>query len=167
MVVNAKDNALSNVDMDKLLQEIDSRGLNWIKSSNIKNNMTVDDLFDDYGHLVIWHPWNKNSAHWICILRNPNKEYFYFDSFGAKHDVIKEKEILHILKKDSDKSKLFVNDITFQKDDSAVCGRYCVLLIGLNKIFQGDFKAIDNCLKTLKSKYKNLDELLLDIIYEE
>lgn len=159
-----RDIALSNIDMDRMLKEIDERGLNWIKSSNIKSNLTVKDLFGNYGHVVIWHPWDKNNAHWVVLLRNKKGQYYYFDSFGEKHDIIKEKELIDILKRGNAK-EFYANDITLQKDESAVCGRYCILMIALNKIYEGDFNKIDDWVKNFKKTSKNHDRDIAKLIY--
>lgn len=163
-MIGKTDEPLSNLDMDRMIKEIDTRGLNWVQTPNIDKHMSLKDLFGTYGHLILWHPWRNGSAHWIVVLRNKDHQYLYFDSFGSKHDVVSD-ELLNIIRRDDKKARIFVNDVTFQSKESAVCGRYCLLLIGLNKIFAGDFSKIDEWLQEFRRRYKNTDNQLLKTIY--
>lgn len=164
-MVNNKDIPLSNIDIERLAKDIGIKKLNWMRSTDIHKNMSVEDLFKHTGHVVLWHPWNgfdgSNGAHWIILLRNKNKEVFYFDSYGKDNPIFKFDELREILKG----HRFFANDVKFQNDKSAVCGRYCCLALALNKIFNGDFDRIDSFLKIFKKESKNVDAELLRLVY--
>jgi len=63
-------------------------------------------------------------SHWVCYFNNENTKFVeYFDSFG-----LEPPELLKTYLKTSNK-KIMYNSTQYQKNDSVLCGYYCMEFI--------------------------------------
>ena len=141
MSKNKKDTPLSGAQIKNLMGEINERA-NIKLDSDISPSTTVNDIFGDSGHVILFHEWpNENVGHWYCMVRhhdklkngqyNKNGEIYFFDSFGKDPDTY-QRNIKKAVSNNYD--EMYMNDIPFQPADSNACGRYCLLVCALNKI---------------------------------
>lgn len=146
---------LSNFDIDEQLKHIEEDA-NMVDSRSIHPNTRLEDIFDNRGHAIVWHPWNESgsNAHWLVFVRKGNNIYHY-DSFGKKHNILKE-ELINICK--NNKCNLYANNKQYQKDGTSTCGRHACAVVFLNKHTKS-FKDIENILDVIE-KNQGLDEFL-------
>lgn len=140
MTRSNKDTPLSGLDIKKLMSQMKERA-NIKLDSEILPNSTVQDIFNNSGHVILFHEWEgQDVGHWYCMVRQHEKnknEYsqngnvYFFDSFGEDPDKY-QPNIKKVLSTKYD--KLYVNNIPFQPVESSACGRYCLLVTALNKI---------------------------------
>lgn len=129
-----KDVPLSNVDINKLVKQFDEKGANIIQDKDIQPTTPIESIFKDRGHAIVFHKYpNQDVGHWYCLLRNPQKEVFYIDSFGKSPNYYC-KNLIPCLKFNKMRS-LIVNDLEMQADNS-ICGRYAVVFCTINKLNQ-------------------------------
>jgi hypothetical protein len=127
----AKDTPLSGRQLHEMILEMEERP-NIIDDKNIKSNSTVNDIFGDSGHAILFHKWpNQEVGHWIAIVRNYDGDVYFHDSLGKSPDAY-NKNIAKVVLKEY--PKLYYNDIAFQKDDTSTCGRHAVLVCAMNKL---------------------------------
>ena len=128
---------LSNYDLlAGLMKEMKERG-NIFDMREIENADTIEDVFSYKGHTILFEPSEdptNDVGHWTCLIRNHRNggNIIFFDSFGDK---LKNKRLRQIL---GDNYKfLEFNPNQFQDyGKSAVCGRYALLCVALNKIIK-------------------------------
>jgi len=161
------DVALSNVDLDKFIKEVETNGLNMRTAKDIKPTTDIDDLFDNSGHVIYFHDNNDGSGvgHWITLLRTRNKEYAFIDSFGKSPDYY-NKDIMKMMKYNKDKVKsLEINKKKLQGDESMVCGKYSIILTALNKKGMKPEDMV-NYLKDGGKKEKSVDKFIVKLFGE-
>jgi len=122
------DRPLSDNQLILLCNEMKERANIVIADKEI----TFNESFKNSGHVIFWVPNGKQDVgHWVCAVRKPNNTCFFFDSFG------RSPYHWHYLKKMFENSKLrYVeyNKTKFQFNNSNVCGKYCLVVIALNKM---------------------------------
>lgn len=170
-----KDIPLTGGKLKELVEEMNERP-NIIFGDSINDNSTIEDIFKNSGHAIIYHDWKDGSGvgHWICAVRQHNKQnnkqnnkfgkdgsFYFYDSFGKSPDTYNP-SIKKVVSKYYD--KLNYNDIVFQAKDANTCGRHCIMVCALNKMGFGP-QEIDKFLKRLKSNKVNIDNLLIKNIY--
>ncbi len=127
----AKDIPLSGRQLHEMILEMEERP-NIIDDKNIKSNSTVNDIFGDSGHAILFHKYpGQEVGHWIAIVRNYDGDVYFHDSLGKSPDAY-NKNIAKVVLKEY--PKLYYNDIAFQKDDTSTCGRHAVLVCAMNKL---------------------------------
>lgn len=131
------DYPLSDDDIQLLLHP-DTNILTYPMLKDVEN---IDDILDEKGRCIILYlTENKNTGHWVCLLKQPNNTLEFFDPLGSGIDeqfkfIPKEQRIklnqtrpflTNLLKKSG--YKVIMNRYPFQKDIStiATCGRHCV-----------------------------------------
>ena len=137
-MISEEDDPLSNVDINRLMKELDSRGANIKITENLRNGKyeNLNELFDNRGHAIMHHVYdeeNPDNAHWVVCIRNGEHKYvYYFDSFGYENT----EENIPYLKKLCDESQyaLLANENDYQESKTSVCGRWCLLISCLNKL---------------------------------
>jgi hypothetical protein len=124
------DEPLNGYELQELMNDMNER-LNLMIDTDITPDMNIEDIFKGKGNIVLFHPWEgQDVGHWVCMIRNKklNKVY-YFDSFG---DMPYNKNIKKVILKSH--PELLVNDVSFQPESSNACGKYCLMVISLNKM---------------------------------
>lgn len=162
------DYPLSNVDLDKFISEVESKGVNIVQSKDIKPDSNIEDLFDNTGHCVIFNE-NKgtNIGHWLTMLRNRNGQYFFIDSYGESSDKYNP-NILKCLKnnKKNGVKEIHINTTKLQDHpDSMTCGRYSIILTCLNKAGMPPEDMV-NFLKNGGKEKGNVDKYVLSLFGE-
>ena len=150
---------LSNFDLiHQIAKEMGER-------ANVKDLEAVDymdnieELFNGKGHCILFNrnPEDPNGVgHWNVLIRSP-KGVIYFDSFG---DPITNQKLLDLLKQ---KYAAVTENLKQYQDygKSAVCGRYCLFCIAVNKILKGaDINQIE-ALLDMKKDNESYDQFIL------
>lgn len=163
VLIYIMNNPLSNIDLEKMLKELDGHGVNIEEMDNINKNSKIEDVFKNRGHVILFVKYPKEEVgHWVSLVRGgkDGKRYIFLDSLGKpiKHY---NKELLNLLLKNGN---VLENGKKYQGDESAVCGRYAYLISGINKLTKGEqtedfFKYIMN----LKPKGMSYDEWVLEL----
>lgn len=159
---------LTGKDLKNIISEIgENPNLKFL--NEIGPNSNIEDIFKHSGHCIFYHDWNDPQTpegHWICVVRNHSKnnnnyskegEVLFFDSFGGSPDSF-NKNLKPILQQNY--NKVHHNNIKFQNIDASTCGRYCALVVGLNKIGLKPIQII-KLMKNIKDKKVDIDELLI------
>lgn len=154
-----------------------------LKYSELAKYNDMNDLLPkDKSYIIILIEYEKNTGHWICLLRY-NKVIEIFNSFGTKHDdddFVNSDEInnylgqsalfLNKLIEDEIKDKEFeivYNKIQFQEKSKHIntCGRHIVNRIICMKYYDMTLKDYIKFMKDTKIKTKlNYDEIVSEII---
>ena len=150
---------LSNFDLDDFYKEIKDKKANIQMYNDIKKNNNIHTLFknNDYCIIFLDNPdKNESIGHWIMIFFNKQSQndVFFFDSYGYDINYLapKLKDILF-----QKFERIHCNKIKYQQlgDNSATCGRWCILNVGLNNLMRNyDFAILKNVIDFLKSKDK-------------
>lgn len=150
--------ALSNIDIETLLHTLDGSKLNFLPFDDIDDNTTLEDVFDHRGHVVLFQSGPAKVGHWVAMTRNGNNDYVFFDSYGRPLSYF-SKKLQNLLK-----GTLYNNEKQYQENNSSVCGRYAFLLVGLNKLTNGNDtqKAITQLLNN-KPKQYTYDEFVYEL----
>lgn len=153
---------LSNFDLLKVIsKEMKERG-NIFDMSNINGVSDIEQIFKNRGHAILFEPDpNGDIGHWTALVRSP-KNCIYFDSYGSK---ISNERLLNILKKRY--PLIQFNPKQFQGyGKSAVCGRYALACVALNKIIPN--MTVKHIIKVLEDKPKNMtyDEYIVSLTPE-
>lgn len=126
-----KDEPLNGYQVQQLMNDMNER-LNMVDDATVRPSMTIEQLFKGRGHVFFWHGWGKGQTvgHFTCLVRNKaENQVYYFDSFGVRPY---NKAIETVCLKAG--YQFLFNDVAFQPDDSNACGKYCLLVIALNKM---------------------------------
>jgi hypothetical protein len=131
------DYPLSDEDINFIL-EPDTNILTYPMLENVKH---IDDILDSEGRAIILYlTENKNTGHWVGLLKQPNNTLEFFDPLGEKVDdqlkfipkyrrekLNQDRPLLTNLLKNSG-YKVIMNRYPLQKDIStiATCGRHVV-----------------------------------------
>jgi Ulp1 protease family, C-terminal catalytic domain len=153
-----KDYALSNIDLQKLMNDIEPKKINIVDDSRIKRNMNLEELFKSNDYLILFHAWKGQTAgHWITMtIYRHNRSIFYFDSFGDTNKIY-----FPLIDMCKDQGyNLYVNTDQFQNDDAQCCGKYAMLCIACRKMGLTPYQFID----LLKKNKKNLDKLIIKLV---
>lgn len=130
-----KDEPLNGHQLSELMSEMNER-LNIMVDRDVKSNTTIEEIFSNRGNVVFYHPWinrdgsEQDVGHWVCMVRNKDmNQAYYFDSFGKRPY---NKAIEQVCIRAG--YQFLFNNIVFQPDESSACGKYCLLVIALNKM---------------------------------
>lgn len=154
---------LSNFDLLKgITKEMKERG-NIYDMGEIDDAQNLEDIFKGRGHTILFEPPEEGSdvGHWTALLRN-EKGIIYFDSYGSELKDAKLRKLIGQVY-----PVLQFNPVQFQDyGKSAVCGRYALMCVGLNKLFK-NLSVID-IVKFLKKKPKKMsfDKYVLSLTRE-
>lgn len=154
-----RNDPLSNFDLDEGLKEMTTR--NKFDDANLKPNLNIEDVFDNRGHVIIFHGWpGQECGHWYCLLRDENKNVMFLDSLGEKPDYY-NKNWIPFLKNNGIKN-VIINKKAYQHKDSAVCGRYGLLFSTIHKL-NNNISANDiyKIMEYGKKKYGSYDNFVL------
>ena len=157
-MVKNKDVPLSGRQLGALIQEMDERP-NIIDDKKINQNSSIEDIFSDSGHTILFHDWGGKVGHWVVMVRQRDGDVYFFDSLG-EHPNKYNKHIKTVVLKSH--PRLLWNDIKFQKDKSNCCGRYAVLVSAMNKLGLKP-KEIETELK----KIKDVDKFIINLVQQE
>jgi hypothetical protein len=175
----SNDNELSNFDLDFLYSISNIDGSLMPNNCNIitsyakdayENQSSLEDkdmnIFNGYGHAVLFHRWDSNSAHWIPILRNKNNNVIVFDSLG-RNGILKDKKLINTIinkMKENGMNSITFNEKPYQGNETKTCGKWSIYAISMNKLLKGaDIKEIKKHLDDKKKKYKSYDNYILNL----
>jgi hypothetical protein len=160
---------LSNFQLESIL----GKGSLPIVYSDLNHYSTIEELLPEKRCFkIILLNDSPNSGHWVAVTRNGDL-YNYFNSFGQSYNqdlYLVPCLIRKILGTYNNKlnellkgKKVVYNAVKFQRNNSAVCGRYVVLFIVMNVQMLYSMKQFIDFLKKQKKErgYKNYDELIL------
>lgn len=160
---------LSNFQIESIL----GAGSLPITYSQLNNYNNIEELLPSNNSFkIILLRDSPNSGHWVCITKN-NDKYNYFNSFGDSFNqdlYLIPSTIRKILGSYNNKLNELLknkdveyNKIKFQRNSSAVCGRYVVLFIIINCFMGYSLKQFNDFLINTKKKHNasNYDELVL------
>ena len=150
---------LSNDDLNDYMKELDKKGVQIFDTNTMTPNTKIEEIYNGRGHAVFFAGPN-NAGHWIATLRNPQKEIFFIDSF-AEHPDYYNPNIMKCFKNNGIK-KVHINNKVLQGKNSQVCGRYAVVLAGINKMHMDPNLMID-FLKDGGKKYGSVDKFILKL----
>jgi hypothetical protein len=152
------DYALSDGDINAVLGEFKP-----ILYSELVNYNSIEDLLrNDYDWRIILIETKQNSGHWTCIMRVPNK-YYYFNSYGQSYN--KDLYLIpKMVRKILGQSDNYLNELLrdknveynaykLQGDTSAVCGRYVMFVIDY---ICNHHNSLQDTIKFIKNKKKEL-----------
>ena len=156
---------LSNHDLIRAVAKDLKDRVNIVDTTKLTGNEDVEDLFHGRGHAIIFleNP-GQEVGHWVAMVRSgkgkqKGQNLIYADSYG---DPLEDKNLLKILSKKY--KKLEYNTYPFQQDDTNVCGRYCLILAGLNKLIPNmNITHFVDFLKKTKPKGKSYDEYVISL----
>ena len=156
------DYALSNVDINKLVKEVDKKGANIENTDDIKKNTPIEKIFKNRGHTILFHDWKEGDeiGHWVAMLRNPKNEVMLFDSLATPINELNP-DLKQFFKNNGIK-ELIINRKQYQNEDNSTCGRYAVLIVALSKLGL-DFRQIIDFMDKLKGSDGTFDEGVLNI----
>ena len=104
--------SLSDSDIKKALKP---NKVNIVEYEKLPKYTHIDDLFagSDVNYCVLFIPENKkeNDGHWTCIIKHPNGEYEYFDSYKEYPPDAEMKWLSKQLKDDLHLNKPFLHDL--------------------------------------------------------
>lgn len=159
---------LSNFDLlGGIMKEMGERG-NIFDMNEISTARCIEDIFKGRGHAVLFENSedpNEEVGHWVGLIRNQRNggNVIYFDSYGDK---LKDPKLRKILSQHYD--VLEFNPHQFQDyGKSAVCGRYALLCVALNKLIKN--LSVCHIIEFLikgKPKNKSYDQFVLDLTKE-
>ena len=154
-----RDVPLSNLHIDEGVKQLADR--QKFNDGNLKPDTNIETIFNNRGHAVIFHKYpNQQVGHWYAVLRTPNKEVFFIDSFG-KQPQFYNKNWLACLKNNGYK-QLTVNTKKYQHEESAVCGRYALYFCTAHKL-KLPFKKMIELLNKGGKEHKSYDNFILYI----
>lgn len=179
----SNDNELSNLDLNYLYSISNINGnlmpdncniITTYKKDTHKNQSSLEDkdinIFKIYGHAVLFHRWDSNSAHWIPIIRNKNNDVIVFDSLG-RNGILKDKKLINTIinkMKENGMNSITFNEKPYQCDGTKTCGKWTIYAISMNKLLKGaDIKEIKKHLDDKKKKYKSYDNYILNLFSKE
>jgi hypothetical protein len=154
-----KDYPLSNVNLEKMIKETKINNPNIVETKDLNY---IEDIFDNTGHIILFHKWKPNDkiGHWIPIIRKENGDCILFCSYGT--DISEIKGLEDAIKRNSDIKRIFVNLKEYQSQQTNCCGRYSLFIIGCNKLGL-DIDEIQNVLENGKKQKKNYDNFILSL----
>ncbi len=156
---------LSNFDLlGQIAKDMKMRG-NIFDLRDINKAHNIEDIFKGRGHAILFEESedpNDPVGHWTCLVRNKGGAV-YFDSYGSK---LSDSRLKSILK--TKYPQIQFNPHQFQDyGKSAVCGRYALLCVGLNKIIPDlNVKHIVDFLKEAKPKNQTYDKFVVSLTKE-
>lgn len=155
-----QDTPLSNFDLHKFIQQFETKGANIVADKDITPKTPIENIFQNRGHCILFHKYpNQNVGHWYTLLRDPNKNIFFVDSFG-KDPKYYCKNLLPCLKNNGI-NEVIINKQKMQQDNS-ICGRYGVVLCCLHKL-NLTVPQIYDFLEAGKKKHKSYDRFILNL----
>ncbi len=86
----SQDIALSNIDLNNFIKQTEQKGVNIFEVNKIKPNTSIESIFKNSGHCVLFAGNPNETGHWICALRTPDKNVYFMDSFGEHPDYYSE-----------------------------------------------------------------------------
>lgn len=171
---------LSDSDLEKFLGPDVQQHI--ITYSDLADYQDLEQLLPhDKAYKIILIEYEKNTGHWICILRY-GKMIEIFNSFGTKHDkddFVNSKEINKylgqsalylnkLIEKEIDDGLFYLiyNKIRFQKKSVHVntCGRHCVNRIICLLHFDMTLKTYVKFMADAEKRTKHNDDEIVSII---
>lgn len=127
---NKMNYALNGLEMMKL--NPDAKLITYDQLNKINN---IDEMFKTTNKLIILYLLHSpNSGHWVCLVKNPNNTYTFFDSYGKDIDeqldrltpyqrklYNEQQDRLRQLLKDKN---VIYNNVLMQGRNTKVCGMY-------------------------------------------
>lgn len=177
------DNELTNFDLDKLYSLSNISGdlipsksniITTYKKDKYNDQTSIEDhdpnIFNGYGHAVLFHSWSRSSAHWVPIIRNKNNEVIVFDSLG-KNGILKDKKLIKKLTdvmRENGMNKITFNSKPFQGNDTSTCGKWSIYAISMNKLFNGvNIDKLHKHLDEKKKQFGSYDKYILNLFSKD
>ena len=161
---------LSGKEVIEMMKEIEKKhnDSSLMLDTDIRPDMTPEDIFNGKGSVILFHSWGKNEpvGHFVSLHRFHDKKgagyakdglVYYFDSFGKK---MYNPAIPEVLLKQY--PQVLYNDVKFQKDESNACGRHCIAVSAFNKMGMDPFQ-IEEVLKSIG----DVDNFVVDIFRKD
>jgi hypothetical protein len=166
------DKPLSNTDM---VTALGSNG-EPITYSQLKSYSFIEELLPNIGSFkVILIRDQPSSGHWVALVRHAENSYFYFNSYGESYNQdlylvpAMVRKMLgnydNTLKELLRDKKVAYNNVKFQQNSSAVCGRWVVLFVIMTTKMLYTMPEFIHFIKEKKKEldYKKYDELVLHL----
>ncbi len=133
------------------------------EDKNITPDTNINDLFDNRGHVVIFHKYpNQKVGHWYALLRDKKGNVFFADSLRHRPEYY-NKHYMQFFKNNGIK-KVIINEDKWQDGNTSVCGRYAIILPVLNKLYKGiNLDGIYKFFGNGKKKYGTTDKFVLHL----
>lgn len=155
---------LSNFDLIKAVSKELKDRVNIVDTTKLNGNEDLErDIFKGRGHIIVFleNP-GQDVGHWVGLVRSgkgKNSKILYLDSYG---DPLENEQLKNIIKQKY--KTLYYNKFPFQQEDTNVCGRYALILAGLNKIIPNlTMKDVVEFFKNSKPKNKSYDQHVIDL----
>lgn len=158
------DYPLSNLDLNKYIKECVKSGVNIYQMKELTPKTNIEDIFNGGGHCIFFYEnAGSNIGHWITMLRDPEKNIYFMDSYGMPPEYY-NKNLKQCLKNAGAKS-LYINKQKLQGDRSMTCGRYGIVFTCLHKAKMHPTDMID-FLKEGAKKYGSVDKYIVKLFDE-
>ena len=161
---------ISDLDIKRYFPETNTPNDNLMKYSELADVQSLEEILpQDKSFKIILIEDHYNIGHFVCILRYGNT-FEQFDSYGKKIDdelafisnIQKKllgqdkKYLTHLFAKLPKGIKKVINKKRLQNlsNNSATCGRWCILRISMMKDFDFDLKTFQEFITRWKSKLK-------------
>jgi hypothetical protein len=161
---------ISDLDIKRYFPETNTPNDNLMKYSELADVQSLEEILpQDKSFKIILIEDHYNIGHFVCIMRYGNT-FEQFDSYGKKIDdelafisnIQKKllgqdkKYLTHLFAKLPKGIKKVINKKRLQNlsNNSATCGRWCILRISMMKDFDFDLKTFQEFITRWKSKLK-------------
>lgn len=143
----------------------------------------IEELMDNKQRMVMLYPLESPMVgHWVCIFKNKDGDYSYFDPYGeppeeTKKDLPVEKQkelgiyediLIPLLKKSAEKrgKGVVYSVVPYQKLKPGIntCGRHCVVRLAFHEASDEEYKKILDKMKEGTDKtYDDIVSILTEI----
>ena len=161
---------ISDLDIKRYFPETNTPNDNLMKYSELADVQSLEEILpQDKSFKIILIEDHYNIGHFVCIMRYGNT-FEQFDSYGKKIDdelafisnIQKKllgqdkKYLTHLFAKLPKGIKKVINKKRLQNlsNNSATCGRWCILRISMMRDFDFDLKTFQEFITRWKSKLK-------------
>jgi hypothetical protein len=161
---------ISDLDIKRFFPETNTPNDNLIKYSDLAHVRKLEDILPhDKSFKIILIEDHFNIGHFVCIMRYGNT-FEQFDSYGKKIDdelafisnIQKkllgqdDKYLTHLFAKLPKGTKKVINKVRLQNvsNNSATCGRWCILRIIMMRDFGFNLKSFQEFIKRWKKNLK-------------
>ena len=165
----------SAVSKEDILQKVHTKVHSY---SDLMTLDSIDDIFDSKGRCIILYANEDiNTGHWVALCRQTNCIQFY-DSYGYPPDFTgistgaskqlekitgqSERRLLYLIR-NSGYGIEYSNECIQNEEDSATCGKYCVLKLLFNEM---PISLFNRFIESSSAKYNLSNDEYISLVYE-
>ncbi len=165
----------SALSKEDILQKVHTKVHSYIDLMTLDS---IDDIFDSKGRCIILYANEDiNTGHWVALCKQSSNIQFY-DSYGYPPDFTgistgaskaletltgqSERRVLQMIRNGGYGIE-YSNECIQNEEDSATCGKYCVLKLFFNEM---PISLFNRFIESSSAKYNLSNDEYISLVYE-